>query len=107
MSNGQALMSEIKATSSFVIMAADIAPIVVEAYGIIVDVNRCSQCPMVITEEICFLGHPGDSVVEHLLLAQDVILESWDSVPHQAPYGEPASPSACLCLSVCVSFMNK
>ena len=52
-------------------------------------------------------GCLGDSVVEHLPLAQGMILESWDRVPCRAPYMEPASPSvyvsASLSLSVCVS----
>ena len=30
-------------------------------------------------------GHLGGSVVEHLSLAQGMILGSWDGVPHQAP----------------------
>ena len=34
--------------------------------------------------------------------AQGVILETQDRVPHQAPCLEPASPSACVCASVCV-----
>ena len=46
-------------------------------------------------------GHLGSSVVESL--AQGMILGSQDQVPHQAPYGEPAFPSAYLCLSLCVS----
>ena len=41
-------------------------------------------------------GCLGGSAVEHLPLAQGVILESWDQVPHQASYMEPASPSAML-----------
>ena len=49
----------------------------------------------------------GGSVVEHLPLAQVVILESWDQVPHQAPFREPASPSACVSASLCASLMNK
>ena len=48
-------------------------------------------------------GHLSGSVDEHLPLAQVVILGSWDLVPHQAPCREPASPSACLCLFLCVS----
>ena len=43
------------------------------------------------------------SVVEHLPLAQGMILGSWDGVPHWAPHREPASPSA----YVSVSLMNK
>ena len=51
------------------------------------------------------LGTPGlgGSVVERLLLAQSMILESQDRVPHQASCMEPASPSA----SLCVSLMNE
>ena len=44
-------------------------------------------------------GHLGGSVVEHLPLAQVVILGSWD----QAPRKEPVSPSACVSASLCVS----
>ena len=39
--------------------------------------------------------------------AQGMILESWDRVPRQAPCMEPASPSACVYASLCVSLMNK
>ena len=45
----------------------------------------------------------GGSVVECLPSAQVVIPESWDRSCHQASYREPASPSAC----VSVSLMNK
>ena len=40
-----------------------------------------------------------------LPLAQGVILESQNRVPHQAPSKKPASPSACV--SASVSLMNK
>ena len=40
-------------------------------------------------------------------LAQVMILESWDQVPHQAPHREPASPSAYVSASLGVSLMNK
>ena len=40
------------------------------------------------------MGSPGGSVVEHLPLAQGMILEAQDRVPHRAPCMEPASPSA-------------
>ena len=53
------------------------------------------------------LGHPGGSVVEHLPLAQDVILDSWDRVPHRAPCMEPAFPSAYVSSSLSVSLVNK
>ena len=49
------------------------------------------------------LGRLGGSVVEHLPLAQVMILGSWDRVPHWAPRGEPTSPSA----YVSASLMNK
>ena len=39
-------------------------------------------------------------MVEHLPLAQGVILESQDRVPHWAPYMEPASLSACVSVSL-------
>ena len=57
---------------------------------------------------IFLLGRLGGSAVERLPLAQDVIVESWDQVPHPAPCMGPASLSAyVLPLSVCVSLMNK
>ena len=43
---------------------------------------------------------PGGSAVERLPLAQDVILESRDQVPHRAPRREPAFPSACVSASL-------
>ena len=46
-------------------------------------------------------------VVERLPLAQGVILETRDGVPHRAPCMEPAFPSACVSASLCVSLMNK
>ena len=51
------------------------------------------------------LGRLGGSGVEHLPLAQLMILGSWNQVPCQAPCREPASPSACVSasLSVCLS----
>ena len=42
-----------------------------------------------------------------LPLAQGVTLGSWDRVLHRAPCLEPASPSACVSASLCVSLMNK
>ena len=53
------------------------------------------------------MGHLGDSVVEHLPLAQVMIPQSWDQVPHPAHHGEPASPSAYVSASLCVSLTNK
>ena len=48
-------------------------------------------------------GCLGGSAVEHLPSAQGVISVSWDCVPHQSPCIEPASPSAYVSVSVCVS----
>ena len=53
------------------------------------------------------LGHLGGSVIEHLPLAQVMILRSGDQVLHRAPCREPASPSAYVSASVFVSLMNK
>ena len=52
-------------------------------------------------------GILGSSVVWRLPLARGVILGSRDRVPRPAPCMEPASPSACFCLSLSVSLMNK
>ena len=52
-------------------------------------------------------GHLGGAAVEHLPLAQGVILESQDGVPHRAPCMEPASLSTYISASLCVSLMNK
>ena len=54
-----------------------------------------------------FEGHLGASAVECLPLAQGVILRSWDQAPHRAPCREPASLSAYVSASLCVSLMNK
>ena len=48
-------------------------------------------------------GHLGGSVSESLPLAQVMIPGSWDRVQHRAPCGEPASPSAGVSASLCVS----
>ena len=49
-----------------------------------------------------FWGHLDGSAVEHLPLAQAVILGSWDRVPHLAPHRESASLSACVSASLCL-----
>ena len=49
------------------------------------------------------LGHLGGSAVERLTLAQVVIPGSWDQVPYWSPRMEPASPSACVSASLCLS----
>ena len=46
------------------------------------------------------VGSLGGSVVERLPSAQGMIPESQDQVPHRAPCTEPASPSACVSLSL-------
>ena len=48
-------------------------------------------------------GRLGGSVVEHLPPAQAVTPGSWERVPHRAPHMEPASPSACVLASLCLS----
>ena len=71
----------------------------------------CDCCPSGLRNPLIFQrglwGRLGGSVVEHLPSAQDVILESRDQVPHQAPYEEPASPSVYVSASLSVSLMNK
>ena len=47
--------------------------------------------------------HVGAPVVEHLPSTQVMIPEFWDRVPHQGPGREPASPSAYVSASLCVS----
>ena len=53
------------------------------------------------------MGCLGGSTVKRLPLAQGVIPGSQDRVLHQALCMEPASPSACVSASLCVSLMNK
>ena len=54
-----------------------------------------------------FSGHLGGSVVEHLPLAQVMILDPGMEFPHQGPRREPASPSAYVSASLPVPLMNK
>ena len=79
----------------------------------------CLRLPWVITNGQCTKkkqyyiqkkiaeGRLGGSVVERLPLAQGVVPESQNGVPHQAPLGGPASPSACVSASFSGSLMNK
>ena len=54
------------------------------------------------------LGYLGGSAVGHLPVAQGVIPDFWDRVPHRAPCMKPASPpSACVSGFFSVSLMNK
>ena len=46
-------------------------------------------------------------VLEPLPSAQVMIPRSWDQVPHPAPCREPASPSAYVSASLCVSLVDK
>ena len=50
-------------------------------------------------------GRHGSSVVELLPLAQSMIPEFWDQVPH--PWGARFSLSLPVSLPLCVSLMNK
>ena len=52
-------------------------------------------------------GCLGGSAVECLPLAQGMILESWDGVPHQTPCMGSASLSAYVSASFSVSLMKK
>ena len=49
------------------------------------------------------IGAPGGSAVERLPLAQSVILESQDRVPHWASCMKPTSPSTYVSASLCAS----
>ena len=53
------------------------------------------------------MGCLGGSVVERLPLAEGMILEFPDTVPHQGPCRETASPFACVSASLSGSLMNK
>ena len=54
-----------------------------------------------------YLGQPGWFSSLVLPSAQGMILETWDQGPRQAPCMEPASPSACVSVSLSLSLMNK
>ena len=62
---------------------------------------------MTLSIETGFKGRFGGLMVGHLPLAQVVIPGSWDQVLHQGPHRETVSPSACVSVSVWMSFMNK
>ena len=51
-------------------------------------------------KKIHYRGSLGGSAVQRLSLAPGVILGSRGRVPRRAPGMEPASPSACVCLSL-------
>ena len=57
-------------------------------------------------QNTCTVGRLGGSVVDHLPLAQGMILGSWDRVLHQAPQGGslllPLPVSLPLCVCVCL-----
>ena len=52
---------------------------------------------------LVLMGHLSGSVVEPLPSAHVMVPGSWDGVPRQAPQREPASLSACVSASLCVS----
>ena len=58
-------------------------------------------------KKINILGQPGGLSGLAPPSAQGLILKSQDRVPRRAPCMEPASPSACVSASLCVSLMNK
>ena len=69
-----------------------------------------SQAPFILSPSFPktnLQGYLGGSVLEHLPSAQGVTPGSQDQVPHRTPRREPASPSACVSASLCVSLMNK
>ena len=51
--------------------------------------------------------HRGHSVAEHLPLDQGMIPRSWDRVPHIRLPAPPASPSAYVSASLCLSWTHK
>ena len=67
--------------------------------------NADAQLPSHPDAPVLFLHQ--DSLAECLPSAQVVSPGSWDRVPHRAPCMEPASPSAYVSASLCVSLMNK
>ena len=62
---------------------------------------------VLLLETVVPQGRLSGSVVEHLPLAQVMILRSQDRVPHQAPHREPDFPSAYVSDSLSVSLMSK
>ena len=62
-------------------------------------VALCGAC---LRFSLSLRGSLGGSAVWCLPLAQGMILESQDPVPHRAPCMELASPSASVCVCVCV-----
>ena len=60
-------------------------------------------CPLSLNKTKKMQRRLGGSAVERLPPAQVVTPGSWDRVPHWAPCMEPASPSACVCLNLCLS----
>ena len=71
-------------------------------------VKRAGSIRCIIDFKRSGLGHLGSSVVELLPSAEGMIPEgSWDGVLSLVPSREPASPSAYVSASLCVSFINK
>ena len=67
------------------------------------DLRVVSLSPVLGSKNINKQGCLGGSAVWCLPLAEGVILETRDRVPHQAPCMEPASPSACVSASLSLS----
>ena len=62
----------------------------------------CIACCSVLKGDV--QGRLGGSVVGRLPLAQGVVLETWDRLPHRAPVGDLLLPlPVSLPLSVCLS----
>ena len=61
---------------------------------------------MPLTMKYTIGGHLGGSAVEHLSMAQGVILGSWDESRVGLPAGA-CLPSACVSASLSVSLMSK
>ena len=78
-------------------------------FGFFISTSLAAQIPIYsfTFENGATVGCLGGSAVEHLPLAQSMILDSQDLVPHPAPCMEPASLSACVSASLSVSLMNK
>ena len=64
---------------------------------------------MLISDKLDLKRNTGGSVVDYLVVAQDVIPESQDRAPHWVPLGKPVGPSANVSASacLCVFLMDK
>ena len=76
-------------------------------YNLRVVIKSLGLCAVWNLLKIFSLGQPGCLSGLVTPLAQSVILETRDRVPRQVPCMEPASPSACVSVSLCVSRINE